>query len=156
MKNPASISILLLLILAGCSSLPFFGTKPEVHVIGVYEGSYPAGENHYAGHHPPGQIDILVRNNTRPVILILTSYEPVNWRFKTEENAKIEMVVLSGYYPSRVTGLGEETAISRQDIGYAYKMDARYGRIKQYCRKEFGVPPASFQYGYRGRDFIVK
>jgi hypothetical protein len=126
---------------------------PEVHVIGVYEGSYPPNAGH--GSSRPYQIDISVKERKRPVVLVLMSYEPVEWRFTLDEGAQVREVILSSVHPSRVTGLDPEVPILRESIGLAYKRDATYERIRKQLFERYGTEPSSFQYGYKGREFSI-
>jgi len=162
MKFLAYMMIILIHLLNGCSSIatknkpPEGHVIPEVHVIGVYEGWYPDGKGHSFGYHPYGNIDIIVHEEKVPVILILTSYEPVTWTFKISESSRIEKVILSGYHPSKTAGLPNETTILKKDIGYAYSKDSRYRKIEEFSLDEFGIIPSSFQYGYKGNEFFIQ
>jgi len=126
---------------------------PEVHVIGVYEGSYPPNAGH--GSSRPYQIEISVKERKRPVVLVLMSYEPVEWRFTLDEGAQVREVILSSVHPSRVTGLNPEVPILRESIGLTYKRDATYERIRKQLFERYGTEPSSFQYGYKGREFSI-
>lgn len=127
--------------------------KPEVHVIGVYEGSYPPNAGH--GSSRPYQIDIAVKERKHPVVLVLMSYEPIEWRFTLDEGAQVREVILSSVHPSRVQGLGPEVPILRESLGLTYKRDASYERIRHQLAERYGSEPASFQYGYKGREFSI-
>jgi hypothetical protein len=52
--------------------------------------------------------DITVRVHVRPtkeaIVLVLSSYESVRWKIEADENAKIEKVIVGGYYIQDVVG----------------------------------------------------
>ena len=143
-----------LFVIIGISACASMDTSaPEVHVIGVYEGSHPPNAGH--GSTRPYQIDISVKERKRPVVLVLMSYEPIEWKFTLDEGAQVREVVLSSAYPSRVKGLSPDTTILRESLGYTYKRDAHYERLRKQLFERYGVEPSSFQYGYKGREFSI-
>ena len=58
----------------------------SVHVIGVYEANNLHGYNY----HPTGTSDVYVRvtgsGDTRPLVLVLSNYEPIRWRLHITSN----------------------------------------------------------------------
>lgn len=147
------LAITLAFLLGGCALAPHSEDRPIVHAIGVYEGTYPPGVRHSHGYHPFGEVRITVATKT-PIALILSAYEPVNWVFDLHDGAQVRQVVLNGYHPDRVSGLLDGTVVLREHFGAVYKADHKV-LVDQYAMKKFGVKPASFQYGYQGRDFII-
>src|SRR4051812_45065955 len=87
-------------------------SAPEVHVIGVYEGAYPAGVWHRFGFHPNGRITVKVGEVKTPIVLVLTSYEPVVWKVEAPKGAVVR-VIASGYHKQTVEGLEEKMPITR-------------------------------------------
>ena len=63
----------------------------EVHVIGNYESSN-------GRHRVAGDIDVIMSvsgdSGGMPLILVLTSYEPVNWRLSVTSGVVIDRVIL--------------------------------------------------------------
>ena len=61
---------------------------PNLDWIGLYEG--PGGST------PPPPVDVTVQATDRPVILALTSFEPVNWRLNVQPGAQLDRVIVYG------------------------------------------------------------
>src|SRR6185436_3742779 len=104
MKNRRSVlltAFTLLIVISGCATAP---PTPQLHVIAAYEGSYPPGVRHSHGYHPDGAIDVEVHTKGHPVVLALSSHEPVVWNIKPDNGVIIKEIILSGYHPSKVVG----------------------------------------------------
>lgn len=67
---------------------------PELHLLGVYEAQ--------SDHHSEGAVSVNVTRKA-PLILALSSYEPIHWTVNAASGTRIERIVLNGYYPQRVT-----------------------------------------------------
>jgi hypothetical protein len=106
MQKIIFLSLALCIFITGCSS-------PALHGIGVYEGNYPPGIRHSFGYHPDGRVNIKVSTKNRPVILVLSSYEPIAWNVVPENGVKIKEIILSGYHPSKVTGVNSKVKIEK-------------------------------------------
>ena len=135
------------------SDLAALAANALIETVGVYEGD---GAVHGAGSaaRTPGTVQVMVRRG-RPVILVLTSYEPVNWIVKPEPGAKVLAVLHGGYHPSQVQGAGKARTI---DLGriYAYKRsDAGFDRLDAEIRQRSGKGIDRFQGSYRGSVFRV-
>jgi len=72
----------------------------DVHVISVYESR----TDHSFRHHPTGEVRVRVEATARPVVLVLSSYEPQTWSIDAAPGAKIERVVINGYHSASVEG----------------------------------------------------
>jgi hypothetical protein len=154
------------------------GNEPvaEVQVVGVYEGTYPPGIRHQAGFHPPGAVTVKVKEVKKPVILVLTSYEPVVWRVEAPKGA-IARVIASGYYKQAVEGLDEKVPVtlisheaSDKDYFYAYRREAepnasdyeraetkrKYQRLIQQVKELTKQEIKGFQGKYAGSTFEIK
>lgn len=66
--------------------------SPELHVVGVYEGNTKTNDNI----HGP-EVHIQIDRDENPVILTLTSYEPVRWFVEMTPQTRLEKIILSGY-----------------------------------------------------------
>ncbi|GAB3509993.1 hypothetical protein GCM10027400_12540 [Pseudoxanthomonas daejeonensis] len=124
-----------------------------IETVGVYEGE---GAVHGAGSsvREPGTVQVLVRRG-KPVILVLTSYEPVNWIIKPEPGAKVAAVLHGGYHPSQVHGAGDARIIDMGRV-YAYKRgEGGFERLDGEVRQRSGKPVGRFQGNYRGNLFQV-
>lgn len=71
------------------------GSTADVHVLGVYEGNVHT--------RPPtaGTMNVIVTASpalTRPVILVFSNYEPVNWVLDLPATLNVQKVILFAYY----------------------------------------------------------
>lgn len=135
------------------SDLAALATNAVIETVGVYEGE---GAVHGAGStaRTPGTVQVMVRRGN-PVILVLTSYEPVNWIVKPEPGAKVLAVLHGGYHPSQVNGAGEARTINLGRM-YAYKRsDAGFKLLDAEIRQRSGKGIGRFQGIYRGSLFRV-
>lgn len=70
---------------------------PQLWVAGVYE----THGNHSAGNHPPGEAFVtfgLPGDN----VLVLSSYEPVDWTVDLAEGGQLSRVIVNGYHEQTV------------------------------------------------------
>jgi hypothetical protein len=149
---------------------------PEVRVVGVYEGTYPPGVRHRGGFHPPGAVTVKVGEVKKPVILVLTSYEPVVWKVEAPKGAVVR-VIASGFYKQAVEGLDEKvpvTLISREardkDYFYVHRQEAgpnatdherdetkrQYDRLVARVKELTKQDIKGFQGKYAGKTFEVR
>ena len=120
--------------------------------VGVYQG---AGARLEPGHRPRGTVEVRVRRGARPVLLVLTSYEPVEWKIVPESGARIAGVLIGGYHPSFVTGAGP---VRVQQIGrdYAYQRDGEaYQKLQTLVTQLVGRPIGPYQARYEASSFTV-
>ena len=148
---------------AGHASLPGAGSAggrlaapgippdAQVSVIGVYEPN--RGATRTPGNRIAHPIDVNVAPSKIPLVLALSSYEPVQWRIRSN-GRPIAAVLLSSYYPSTVTGVqGNVIVIGQQ---YAYKIDSpEYARLKASIARYAPNPVRLFQGAYTGSSFMV-
>lgn len=148
----------------------------DVHAVGVYEGTYPPGVGHGGGVHPLGKVTVKVAPGGRPKVLVLTSYEPVQWKIEAPAGAVVR-VITSGYHKQEVVGLPEQTPVKRlshaagdEDYFFAYREAAdpnddehekreakeRYEQFVERVKKLAGAAPHHFQGSYQGEKFEVK
>lgn len=152
MRNHAKTLLMLgtLLLLSAC------GTKPALHIIGVYEGSYPPGVTHSFGQHPDGSIDVHVRDQQHPVVLGLCSYEPINWHIRASDGVTIQEIILSGNHQSKVVGVPESVKITRQAFGYSYEANAKSSSFATKLKDYTGLEVQTFQGMYAGKEFSIQ
>ncbi len=139
------------LLILGCA------TAPVLHGIGVYEGSYPAGAGHSHDSHPDGNVDIEVHTLGHPVILALSSYEPVLWNIKPDEGVIMMEIILSCYHPCRVVGVDNSVRITRYKYSSGKRRfgNSREGYLTAELKAYTGQDFDSFQEMYTGKDFSV-
>lgn len=127
-------------------------TDAEVHLVGVYEGRRDAGRT---SGHPVGNVRIVARATGRPIVLVLTSYEPVSW-VVVNVGARISAVLLSGNHPSTVAGIGN-VPVLRIGSTFAYAAGStEYVQLRQAVAQYTGAREIrSFQGSYTGSEFSV-
>lgn len=136
-------------------TLPGLGDAPadaQVHMVGVYEGKRVAGASRG---HPPRDVRVVTRASNRPMVLVLASYEPVNW-IVVNTGARVSAVLLSGYHPSTIAGVGN-VPVLRIGSAYAYSAgSAEYARLRQVVSQYVGSREIrSFQGSYTGTEFSI-
>jgi hypothetical protein len=124
-----------------------------IESVGVYEGSGAAPRPR--GERTPLPVEVRVRRSAQPIVLVLSSYEPVRWTLVLEEGAKLAAVLVSGYYQSQVVGAGSARVVN---IGgaYAYKQDhSKYHALDSEVFRYTGKRINLFQGKYTGKEFNV-
>lgn len=59
--------------------------------------------------HPLGRVDVLIKKRPRPILVVLSGYEPIEWVFRVEGDTRVAAVLAVGYYEQRVVGLPRGT-----------------------------------------------
>lgn len=153
------------------------GRQPEgeVRVVGVYEGAYPPGVGHGGGVHPTGTVTLKVGPVKKPVVLVLTAYEPVVWKIDAAKGAVVK-VITSGYHRQTVEGVGQQVPVTRlafkdgdKDYFFAYRKggegpnardqaeaERSYDRLVRRVKELTGQEVKGFQGAYSGRTFEVR
>jgi hypothetical protein len=130
----------------------------EVHVIGNYESSNGRKGESFINR-VAGDTDVIVSvsgESPRPLILVLTSYEPVRWRLSVTSGVTIDRVILSSYYNSTVSSspasaIRHTEILSRSEGIRGYGSDIGGGKTADlllYLQGRFG-PVTSFSGSYR-------
>ncbi len=77
----------------------------EVHLVGLYKGpgrlTLQLGESG----HTTTEVDVVVGRTPRPVILVLSAYDPVVWRVGYTLRSSLVGVLVSGYHTQAVIGI---------------------------------------------------
>ena len=140
---------------------------PLVSVVGLYVGERPPGSPTVAtgGTRPVGAAAVEVRTTGRPVVLVLCAYEPVKWDLAVTAGARLQKVILAGYYAQQVVGVPDGVPVvdqSNQGRSQRWfhahsRTDNDYPRMMRTAQELAGHPVATFQgrYAYDGRPFIV-
>lgn len=125
----------------------------RVLAVGAYEsraGSHGVGRPRVAG-----AIDVTVMRTGYPVVLVLSSYEPVNWRIQLAPGAALSAVLLFGYHESSVVGQGG-ARIHRGGTLYAYnRQSSEFERLNREVAKLTGLDINHFQGVYAATNFSV-
>lgn len=151
---------------ATCNSGEFSGyattafSSKELNVVGVYE----ARSDHSGSHHPTGIVNVTVERN-QPMVLALSSYEPVQWQIKLAPGAKVEKIILNGYHDQSVVGVDgipieeysyEGTGTSFSDFPYKWNGDRTQGVMVTQLEALTGQKMTSFQGCYGGTQFTLR
>lgn len=127
----------------------------NIEAVGVYEGSYPPGVQHSFRYHPVGKVKVFVGKTTKPIVLALSSNEPVKWEIVETERANIEHILLGGPGNSKVTG-NLRIAVTRIGKVFSYKVGDKYYRNLQKVIKQYtGLQINSFQGVHSGKEFNI-
>lgn len=87
----------------------------DVHLVSVVGGAPNPKTSRIAGH-ANTYVDVQVFPGVRPAIIVLSGYEPIEWRFKVHPKARIRAVIVVGYYDQTVRGLPAGVALVTSDI----------------------------------------
>ncbi|MFH1723235.1 MAG: HEAT repeat domain-containing protein [Elusimicrobiota bacterium] len=147
--------------------LPTDAESPyEMHVIGVYEGSYPPDGAGKWSEATARAVHVLVFKTRKPAIIVVSAHKPVLWNFIVNQDADLELVVLQGRGPQSVRGLPADVAVLRRTYeeacGHGYGWERHYnlrgghfGRMIMSLRCATGLRETSFQGCMSGAVFKV-
>jgi hypothetical protein len=103
----------------------------------------------------PGPVRVQLRRTARPVVLVLSSHQTVEWQLEIEPDAALEAVLTSGYGESTVAGAGTALVTS---IGgfYAFKRgSAEFRHLEDEVLRCTGRTIENFQSVYAGHTFEI-
>jgi hypothetical protein len=124
----------------------------QVKAVSVYEAV--AVRAPYATE-PAEPVYVVVRASQRPLVLVLSSHQTVQWDITLERGARLSAVLLSGYGESKVSGAGDAPVTS---IGgfYAFKRgSAEFKHLEKEVRRCTGRDIEGFQSEYAGHRFLI-
>lgn len=125
----------------------------EVSVIGVYQARQEARTGQ--GQRSAGAIRVAIGPGSRPLVLVLSSYEPVRWQLQNAGGRRISAILLSGYHESTVAGHSGANVL-RIGSNHAYKLDSgQYEQLKREISRYVANPVRSFQGAYEASEFSV-
>jgi hypothetical protein len=141
-----------LTIVSGVTSLTRLARAAQIEAVSVYEA--------VAVHspripRPRGPVTVLVRAGPRPVVLVLSSHQAVQWELTLAPGAALRAVLLSGYGESSVTGAGDALVTS---IGgfYAFKYGSpEFKHLESEVMRCTGRHISTFQSVYAGKSFEI-
>lgn len=126
----------------------------QVDVIGVYE-SKSGAQGAAKTRSSPGVVHVTLTPSSIPLVLVLSSYEPVRWVLDNPGRRKVSAVLLSGYHESSVFG-AEDAQVLRIGSSHAYKVDSPdYMTLKKNVARYVGNPVRTFQGAYSAQSFTV-
>lgn len=125
----------------------------SVEGVGIYEAREKIarpGESRSTG-----RVVVTVRRSARPLVLVLCSYEPVQWHLKLEPGARLSAVLVGGYHDSVVLGAGDARVLKIGRI-YAYQQQgAEFITLQREVARWAGRPISLFQSAYAGTSYTV-
>lgn len=122
------------------------GTR--IAMLGVYEAARVPNVPH-------GTVSVHVAPGSTPLVLVLSSYESVNWMIRPN-GRKITAILLSSYVPSKVYGHGNTPLVRIAFTHSAYKMDSEgYNTLRREVARYVGGATPVFQGTYSGQEFQV-
>jgi hypothetical protein len=102
---------------------PVVSDVPEIHMIGLHEASN--------ARHAIAPAKVRVTYTGSPIILVLTSYDSVEWHIEVGPDVQIDQVIVSGHHEQRMKGLPDSVPVWKEtpDEGrqafYVYKRSDR-------------------------------
>ena len=133
--------------------LPQLAAGAQIEAIGVYESA--SGTRGFREHRP-APVQVIVRRTSKPLVLVLSSYEPVIWQISSPTGgANIKAVLVGGYDESTVNGAGNARVIKLGNV-YAYKREsAEYFSLQQEVGRWTGRSIDVFQGAYKASSFTI-
>jgi hypothetical protein len=123
----------------------------KIDAVSVYE----AAAIHPRGSQAHRLVSVAVKSTQRPVVLVLSAHQSVQWQIAVAEGAKLSAVLLCGYGESTVDGAGDALVAS---IGgfYAFKRgSAEFKHLENEVMRCTGRNIDTFQSVYAGRSFDI-
>lgn len=136
--------------------------------------SFEGAEIYYAGAYEPKtkgkDVRVSLKEGEKPVILVLSSYEPIQWNIAPENNDRLLLVVVASYkYPSDIKGVpANARAVYSDKIEYTYdylpdciwddpisNCDVyNFGKLRYYFEKKLGLKISGFS-GYYNPYYLI-
>lgn len=125
----------------------------QIEAVGVYRSDLaPSRPGQAAGR---GRVSVLVRSSPRPVVLVLSSYDPVDWVIQLAPGAQLQAVLMSSYEESTVQGAGSARVLQMGRM-YAYERGSEgFNSLQREVIRWAGKPIDTFQGRYQARSFSV-
>lgn len=136
-----------------------------VYAVGAYESKVPA-QRRMRGNRP-GIADLAITETTRPVALVVTSYESMLWRIGLAPGANLVGVFASGYYDQLVEGIpgsvpviiasppdGPRSRCTNRGM-YGYNLEQHLAVFDAVGRAVFGRAPDEFRLAYAVPPFVT-
>ena len=129
--------------------------KHRLHAISINKGVNP-------GPGPADRVPVIVSDATGPVVLVLNSYEPVEWALTVEPGVTLKKVYAVGYHPPKVIGLDPKTQLVRSDEGgpgplhkFNIMNSDDFLQILSELEQLTGLWPTTLQSNFDGKGFVV-
>lgn len=126
-----------------------------IEAVGVYQSSSYDSRRPGMRATAPGPVNVLVKRAEKPIVLVLSSHEPVHWRVSLSSGAELRAVLLSGYHDSTVSGIGDVRVVNLGRM-YAHEQGSgSFSQLQTEVMRWTGKPIESFQGRYSGNSFTV-
>ncbi len=116
-----------------------FSPEGDLHVVCVYEGDK----------HKNGKVVINVEITDKPISLLLTSYEGVEWKINLKNGAKVKKIYYSGYYDQKISCNKKVESEKLDERIHLDEFD--FDKVEALS----GKAPSTYQYKYSGDSFFV-
>jgi len=104
-----------------------------------------------------GKVKLHIRKTSKPVILVLSSYESVNWVLDLQKGANLAALLVSGYEPSQVSGTwGGTSMVMIKGSMSVFKCGSQFNLLDKKVHQLTGRQIEHFQGKYTGDDFYIK
>lgn len=138
---------------SGYTPLASIARDARIEGIGVYQGT--GSRSAPVTSKKSGVVVVTVKKSATPIILSLSSYEPVRWMLVTEPGARISAVLLSGYNQSQVINAGAARVVTLGS-NYAYdRSSSNYAKLDNDVYRMTGKRLSLFQGRYEASQFSV-
>lgn len=77
----------------------------EAHLVGMYKGQKELDLQLGDSGHTTTEIEVVVGRTPRPIILVLSAYDPVVWKVGSTSAARIAAVLVSGHHTQALIGI---------------------------------------------------
>ena len=124
----------------------------KVETVSVYEAVSAGAPGAMAAWRP---VRVLVRSTARPLVLVLSSHQTVEWQVALDPGATLSAVLLSGYGQSTVRGAGSARISSIGGFCAFRRGSAEYRHLECEVRRCTGRSIESFQSVRAGSRFEV-
>jgi RNA polymerase sigma factor (sigma-70 family) len=140
----------------------------ELHVVGIY-GSAVGSAGEQISRDTGGVVEVEVRPTDKPIVLTLTSWDPVAWKLKMADRARIKAIILGGPHENEIEGMRVEVPVivlPRDRIISPHQYNSpEFRGLSRVLRTLTGLPVSTFQEqdadygvsfvidGTRGRNF---
>lgn len=133
----------------------------DLVVVGIYEADHQTANEHITN---PANVEIKNGGN-KPIVLVLSSYEPVQWNISLESGVILNEIILNGFHSHSYTGVPASIVDDKSGTGnyltacgfsYPYNgdgcdTDQLFSEIEIYT----GLSVSNFAGTYRASDFSI-
>jgi hypothetical protein len=138
-----------LTIISGPKTLSRVARNAQVEAVSVYEALVGTARR---GH---GPVRVIVRPTLRPIVLVLSSYQAVEWLIELKPGAVLSAVLLAGLGNSSVAGAGD-AHITPIGGFYAFKRgSAEFGHLEHEVMRCTGRTIENFRSVYSADEFQI-